>query len=133
MDNLLKTAPSRIVNVVCPNYRKGEINFEDLNSKNSFDYDKAYNQSKLAMALFTKELADRLKKTNVYVYSADPGLCRTDLNREMRYRKSMIAKIFVGPILWFFERSPFHGSQVILHCAISPDLANHEAAGLYYK
>ena len=43
----------------------GTINFEDLNSEKSYVPIKAYQQSKLANVLFTKELARKLKGTNL--------------------------------------------------------------------
>lgn len=42
-------------------HTRGEINIGDLNSEKSYDEGKAYNQSKLANVLFTRELAKRLE------------------------------------------------------------------------
>lgn len=44
-------------------HRRGKINKDDLNSELSYDPGKAYEQSKLANVLFTKELAERLEGT----------------------------------------------------------------------
>lgn len=55
------SAPSRIVNVSSIAHKRGKINQEDLNSDNNYDPAKAYNQSKLANVLFTRELAKRLQ------------------------------------------------------------------------
>ena len=54
-------APSRIVVVSSLAHTRGQINFDDLNSEKSYDPSKAYEQSKLANVLFTKELARRLE------------------------------------------------------------------------
>jgi NAD(P)-dependent dehydrogenase (short-subunit alcohol dehydrogenase family) len=56
-----KSAPSRIVNVSSIAHTRGTIKFNDLNSEKSYDAGAAYNQSKLANILFTKELAKRLE------------------------------------------------------------------------
>ena len=59
--NLQESSPSRIINVSSVAHMKGKINFDDLNSKNDYDPAEAYNQSKLANILFTRELAKRLE------------------------------------------------------------------------
>lgn len=61
LPSLQKAAPSRIVNVSSLAHTRGRINFEDLNSEKEYDPGAAYNQSKLANVLFTKELAKRLQ------------------------------------------------------------------------
>lgn len=60
LDYLKASTPSRIVVVSSLAHTRGTINFEDLNSDKSYDASAAYNQSKLANVLFTKELAKRL-------------------------------------------------------------------------
>ena len=60
LDKLKRCAPSRIVNITAISQKKGKINFEDLNSDTNYDAGKAYDQSQLAIMLFTKELAKRL-------------------------------------------------------------------------
>lgn len=133
LDVLKESAPSRVINISGSAHFKGKINLEDLNSEENYNPAVAYNQSKLANILFTRELARQLKGTGVYVYAADPGITKTNLTRHMGFYGSKISSIFVGPFLWLFERSPFHATQVILRCALSPELANDEASGNYYK
>nr|CAD7200781.1 unnamed protein product [Timema douglasi] len=59
--NLKASAPSRIINVSSVAHMRGKINTKDLNSENDYDPGEAYNQSKLANILFTRELARRLQ------------------------------------------------------------------------
>ena len=40
---------------------RGKIDFQDLNSEKKYDPTEAYEQSKLANVLFTRELAKRLE------------------------------------------------------------------------
>lgn len=54
-------APSRIINLASTAHLRGKINFEDFNSSESYDAAAAYNQSKLANVLFTRELSRKLK------------------------------------------------------------------------
>lgn len=66
-DFLIVSSPSRVVNVSSIAHARGEINTADLNSEKSYDPAKAYEQSKLANVLFTRELARRLYDTGVTV------------------------------------------------------------------
>ena len=64
---------ARIINISSGMYSQGEINFDDINSEKNYDAMKAYAQSKLANILFTRELAKRMKGTNIRVYAVHPG------------------------------------------------------------
>ena len=48
-------------------YRKGEINFEDLNSEKEYDPDTAFYQSQLANMLTVTRLAKHWKDDNISV------------------------------------------------------------------
>jgi len=61
LDVLKVSAPSRIVNLTSAAHRTGQINMQDFNWENDYDAGRAYSQSKLAIILFTRELASRLK------------------------------------------------------------------------
>lgn len=62
LDKLKHSAPSRVINLSSLVHIIGEIDFEDLNwNRKKFDTKKAYCQSKLAIILFTRELARRLE------------------------------------------------------------------------
>lgn len=61
LDLLKKSAPSRIIVVSSLAHTRGEISTTDLNSEQSYDEGKAYNQSKLANVLFAHELNKRLE------------------------------------------------------------------------
>ena len=60
LDPLQATAPARVINVSSFGYKRGTIDFEDLQSQQSFDHRKAYYQTRLAMVLFTLALARRM-------------------------------------------------------------------------
>lgn len=64
-------------------HTRGEINVSDLNSERSYDPAAAYNQSKLANILFTRELAKKLQGTGVTVNALHPGVVDTELMRHM--------------------------------------------------
>lgn len=73
LDMIKASAPARIINVSSLAHTFGKINREDIQSEKSYARWQAYGQSKLANILFTRELAKRLKGTNVTVNSLHPG------------------------------------------------------------
>ncbi|SFQ10970.1 SDR family oxidoreductase [Parafilimonas terrae] len=66
-----KAAPSRIVNVSSAG--QSAINFDDVMLTKNFDGVTAYTQSKLALIMFTFDLAEQLKDDNVTVNALHPG------------------------------------------------------------
>ena len=75
---LIKAAPSRIVNV--SSVGQHSINFDDVMQQKNFNAVTAYSQSKLALIMFTFDLANELKDKNITVNSLHPG---TYLNTKM--------------------------------------------------
>ncbi|XP_064600291.1 retinol dehydrogenase 13-like isoform X2 [Liolophura sinensis] len=131
LDKLKKSAPSRIINVSSIAHNRGRINFEDLNSAKSYNPSEAYNQSKLANLLFTKELAKRLEGTKVTVNAVHPGIVKTELGRHMSISKSYLSWIFLGPPSWLLMKTPKQGAQTTLFCALDPSLEN--VSGKYFS
>lgn len=68
---LKKSAPARIVNVSSAGQHP--VDFDDVMLENSFDGMKAYCQSKLALIMFTFDLAADLQDTKVTVNTLHPG------------------------------------------------------------
>lgn len=64
-------APSRIINVSSAG--QSAINFDDIMLNKNFDGVTAYTQSKLALMMFTIDLAEELKNDNVTVNALHPG------------------------------------------------------------
>ena len=62
LDKLIASSPSRIINTLGVGYDQTNIDFDDFNiEKPDLRRGEAYFRSKLAMALFTMELARRLE------------------------------------------------------------------------
>ncbi|KAJ8290230.1 hypothetical protein GJAV_G00010280 [Gymnothorax javanicus] len=120
LDLLKRSAPSRIVVVSSKLYKYGEINFEDLNSEQSYNKGFAYSRSKLANLLFTCELAKRLDETGVTVNALTPGIVRTNLGRHVNI--NFLARPFFTLASWAFFRSPLEGAQTSIFLACSPDV-----------
>jgi NAD(P)-dependent dehydrogenase (short-subunit alcohol dehydrogenase family) len=115
LDALKKGAPSRIINLTS-GYHGGTIHFDDIEFKRSFSGRKAYRQSKLAMILFTKLLAEKLRGTGVTVNCVNPGFTATNLARELNF----IARAFFK----FLGKDPKKGAETSIYLATSPDVEN---------
>jgi NAD(P)-dependent dehydrogenase (short-subunit alcohol dehydrogenase family) len=123
LDVLMQSAPSRIINVSSGAHYAGRLNFEDLELKKSYNHIKAYNQSKVANVLFTRELASRLAGTGVTVNALEPGLVDTPLFENM----GKVAQWIVGLI----AKSPAKGAETNIYLASSPELEG--VTGQYFK
>jgi NAD(P)-dependent dehydrogenase (short-subunit alcohol dehydrogenase family) len=115
--DLLKTsAPSRVINVTSDAHNGAQVNFEDLQGEKRFSGWLAYGQSKLAMILFTHELAKKLDGTGVTVNSAHPGVVRTNFannNGLVTFGFRLLRPFFI---------SPGTAAKRILYVATSSDL-----------
>jgi NAD(P)-dependent dehydrogenase (short-subunit alcohol dehydrogenase family) len=117
LDLLKASAPSRIVNVTSDAHNGAKVKFEDLQGEKKFSGWQAYGQSKLAMILFTHELATRLDGTGVTVNSAHPGVVRTNFAKNngglVSFGFRLIGTLFI---------SPQTAAKRILYVATSPDV-----------
>ena len=68
---LERSAPARIVNVT--SLGQAPVDFDDLMLERSYDGTQAYCQSKLALIMFTFDLAERLRSRGVTVNCLHPG------------------------------------------------------------
>jgi NAD(P)-dependent dehydrogenase (short-subunit alcohol dehydrogenase family) len=113
-------APSRIVNVTSWFERFGRIDFDDLHApRKRYGALQAYYQSKLANALFTYELAERLAGTGITVNCVDPGLAATDLLRD----RAWWSPRWLQPVWRTFLRSADHGARAAIFAATALELA----------
>lgn len=130
LDRLIRSAPSRIVNVSSDGHYSGSMDFSDLGfsrgmwTRNIFP---AYARSKLALVLFTRELARRLQGTGVTVNAVHPGAVATNIwNR---------APLFTRPLFAILKRvamiSPEHGGATIVYLAASPEVES--TSGEYFE
>jgi NAD(P)-dependent dehydrogenase (short-subunit alcohol dehydrogenase family) len=114
--NLLKaSAPSRIINVSSVGHYNGHINFDDLNLEKEYGGWKAYGQSKLALVLFTHELAKKLQG-GVTVNAVHPGTVATNI-----WSRPLGPLGFIMALPKLFMTSPQKGAETIVYLASSPD------------
>ena len=116
LDLLKAGAPSRIINVSSVGHYNGHINFDDLNLEKEYGGWKAYGQSKLALVLFTHELAKKLQGTGVTVNAVHPGTVATNI-----WTRPFGPAGFITVLPKLFMASPEKGAQTIVYLASSPD------------
>ncbi|MCI4374243.1 hypothetical protein PGIGA_G00004020 [Pangasianodon gigas] len=131
LDKLKDSAPSRVINLSSLAHIIGEIDFNDLNwDRKKFNTKKAYCQSKLAIVLFTRELARRLEGTGVTVYALHPGVVATELGRHTGMHQSQFSSTVLSPIFYLLIKSPELGAQPSVYLAVAEELAS--VSGRYY-
>jgi NAD(P)-dependent dehydrogenase (short-subunit alcohol dehydrogenase family) len=116
LDLLKASAPSRIINVSSVGHYNGHINFDDLNLEEEYGGWKAYGQSKLALVLFTHELAKKLQGTGVTVNAVHPGTVATKI-----WSRPFGPVGFIMALPKLFMTSPEKGAETIVYLASSSD------------
>ena len=126
---LLADPAPRVVNVSSGLHARGEINFDDLQSQESYAPVKAYGQSKLANLLFTFELQRRSNANGWDLMSnaAHPGWATTDLIANGMGADSMMLRMsrLIAPVI---ANTPAGGALPQLYAATDP---HAEKAGYY--
>jgi NAD(P)-dependent dehydrogenase (short-subunit alcohol dehydrogenase family) len=113
-----------VVTVSSINHRMGSIMLEDLQSVHGYRPWRAYNQSKLANALFTLELDRRLSAAgaNTISVGAHPGYSRTELQyRGPRLGGGGMSARALGLVTKFAAQSAEHGALPVLRAATDPE------------
>lgn len=109
---LTHSEPARIITVSSLGHSRGCIPFDDMNYEKGYDRVHAYENSKLANVLFTRQLAKILKGTNIQVFAVHPGAVQSNLGRHIMgtWSASNLSTIFF--------KSTIEGIQTTLHCAL---------------
>lgn len=124
---LKESAPARILNVVSSGHKAGRLDFDDLQSERRFSGQRAYNSSKLALVLFTYELARRLRGSGVTANAVDPGFVRgTGIGHTLPLRYQVL-----GILLWPVMANVQRGAQTAVWAATAPSLT--DTTGKYFK
>ena len=127
MENIKAAPAGRVVNLSSVAHMPGQMYFNNLNMINCYSPFKSYARSKLANLMFTRELAKRLKGTNVTAYAAHPGLVNTELKRHLNGILQCLLVTFNKMMLI----SPELGAQTTLYCAFGDETKNQ--SGFYYE
>ena len=68
--------------------------------------------------------------TNVTANIIHPGVCYTDLYRNMPFMKSKLIAVSFKPLLWFLMKGARDGAQTVVHCAVAKE--EEGVSGKYY-
>jgi NAD(P)-dependent dehydrogenase (short-subunit alcohol dehydrogenase family) len=118
--------PSRIVNVASEAHKGVSINFEDIQRRRRYGGWRAYQQSKLANILFTRELARRLERTGVTANALHPGFVRTNFFKDFPGWRGWTFNLLASML----AISPEEGALTSIHLATSPEVAG--VSGQYF-
>lgn len=88
----------------------------------------AYCDSKLINLLTCRELAQRVKGTNVTTYAVSPGFCRSQLGRNVKI--PFFQKMLAVPIMRLVQRTPEQGALNIVHAVVG-DKDAMESGAMY--
>ena len=119
LDVLKASAPSRIINVSSDSHEAGYIKMDDLQLEKHYRFMRAYGQSKLALVLFTYELARRLQGTGVTANCLHPGFVATNIGQN---GTGPIGRAVVNLIFSSVGISPEEGSKTSIFLATSPEV-----------
>ncbi len=118
LDVIKSSSPSRIVNVASDAHQSAHLDFDDLQSQNSYGGYKAYGRSKLANLLFTYELARKLKGTGVTANGLHPGVVATSFMATNNGLRGRLYNFFLKRV----GRRVEDGARTVVYLATSPEV-----------
>jgi NAD(P)-dependent dehydrogenase (short-subunit alcohol dehydrogenase family) len=123
-DALKAAGASRVVNVSSQaHYRADGIDWDALRKPTATTTGlPEYQVSKLCNVLHARELSRRLEGTGVHTYALHPGVIASDVWRRVPWP--------IRPLMKAFMKSSEEGAATSIHCATSPEVADH--TGRYY-
>jgi NAD(P)-dependent dehydrogenase (short-subunit alcohol dehydrogenase family) len=125
LDLLHSSSPARVINVSSDAHRGAHIDWDHLRATRGELGFRAYGQSKLALVLFTYELARRLAGSGVTVNAVHPGVVATGFGTQ--YGPLGRLAVRIGSL---FMRSPEEGAATPIYLASSPEVAG--ISGRYF-
>lgn len=121
LPRLIASAPARVVNVCSEAHRQARPDWLDLVGVPRYSGLRTYSESKLALLMFTFELARRVPAEKVTINGVHPGMVSTHLGNEEEGRG--VVPFFFRHTLSSMGTSPAEGAQTSVFAAIDPSLA----------
>src|SRR6266487_646359 len=118
LDVLTASTPARIVNVSSAAHQSGSMQMDDLQAEKLYRPMRTYPQAKLAVVLFTYELARRLQGTGVTANCLHPGFVATNFAQSDGEPAVRLLVKLIGS----FGTSPEKGAKTSIYLASSPDV-----------
>ncbi|MBL4707527.1 MAG: SDR family NAD(P)-dependent oxidoreductase, partial [Flavobacteriales bacterium] len=117
LDSLKKSDSARIINISSNAHQAASINFDDLQSEQTYKPKEVYQRTKLCNILFTYELARQLQGTSLTANCVHPGVITTKLLQAYNGRNGGFN--FIGKLLY---SSPEKGAETPLYLASSSEV-----------
>ncbi len=128
LPKMLEQKNGRIVSLSSLGHKTGKINFDDIQCEGKYDAMERYTMSKLANALFVRELNKRLiaKGSNVVCVASHPGVADTELSRNFGF----FGRTIVLPVIRLLKvfNTPLEGALPSLMASTE---ANVEPGAIY--
>jgi retinol dehydrogenase-13 len=140
LDVLKNTEDSRVVilsSVVHAGSKRNrhDLHLDDINFENrKYSNFAVYGEAKLQNVLYAKELAKRLEKDDISVFSVHPGWARSNFGSGGKGLMGFVmgfANILMKPFMPFISESNEEAAQTSLHCLISDEAVKH--SGEYFS
>lgn len=120
-ENLIKSAPSRVIDINSEAHRFGGLNLKDLNwKKRPYIGLRAYAAAKIAQIHTANVLAEQLNECGVTVNVMHPGAVRSNIGMN----NSFFYRLYVRYILRWFLKDPKISAESIYYLAADPALEN---------
>lgn len=123
--DLVKATAARVVSVASEAHQRGTIAFDDLQARSRYSFWRAYQQSKLANILFTRELARRLEGSGVTANCLHPGYVNTQIFQVEGVRGWLLRRLADALAI-----PPERGAETSIYLATSPDVQH--TTGQYF-
>jgi retinol dehydrogenase 14 len=127
-DQLLAASAARVVTVSSEIYSR-KLDFDNLQGERSYNFFKAYQQSKLCNVLFAFELARRLDDTNVTSNVVSPGPSKIGFGANMTGPAHTFTRIMKATPRF---GTPEKGARTLVYAATDPELVG-VTGHFYYK
>jgi len=123
---LLEKGRARIINVSSEAHKAAKVNFNDLQSEQSYKGIKAYAAAKLFNIYFTQSLAQKYAHADITAYSLHPGIVNTNFGAQykgfFKFLLNQARRFMIGPE---------QGAATSVYLATQPGIEN--LTGLYFK
>ncbi len=120
---LLHASPAaRIINVTAESHKQARLDLADLHAHRRYSFFQAAAQSKLALLMWSIELAERVQGHGMTVNAVHPGLVPTGTAAQYMPRAVQVVLKVLSHLPAPFIKSPRAGAQTTLYLAASRDV-----------
>ena len=121
LNNMIQSAPSRIIQVNSEGHRFNGLDLSDLNwEKRIYTGLRSYGASKTAQLLTVWQMAENLKGTGVTINAMHPGGVRTNIGNN----NGWLYRWFLHNVTWHFLKDPKISGQALYYLASAKELSH---------